>query len=208
VSLLRRHDPAPAPLTEEPAQVGAPASHGGKGRPTPKRSEAEKRRRTPVIAPKTRREAYKTQRSRIRETRRETRLALATGDESKLPARDRGPARRFARDRVDSRRSIMWLAAVLFFAVLGLSGGRRPHAAAIANAAVIAVFVAMVGYAVAVARRIKAAVAEQFGDKESYGITSYAALRMLQFRRLRLPKPMVPAHPGPAGLLQRWRRRG
>ena len=41
----------------------------GKGRPTPKRSEAERRRRQPYTAPKDRKEASRVQRTRGRDER-------------------------------------------------------------------------------------------------------------------------------------------
>ncbi|HTU99035.1 MAG TPA: DUF3043 domain-containing protein, partial [Luteitalea sp.] len=78
-----------------------PSYTAGKGRPTPKRSDARKTRRQPV--PKNRREADKRRRERDREQRRLMRSALQTGDERHLPARDRAPGRRLARDIVDSR---------------------------------------------------------------------------------------------------------
>ena len=52
------------------------------------------------------------------------RQAMKTGDEKYLPARDRGPVRRFIRDFVDSRFSFIELMVPLLIVsmVLGYSG--------------------------------------------------------------------------------------
>src|SRR3954453_20359789 len=76
----------------------------GKGRPTPKRSEAQGRRPgPPPPPPTTRKEAYK----RMRENRAAGRATTAArGDDSYLPRRDQGPAKRLVRHVVDSRRHL------------------------------------------------------------------------------------------------------
>src|SRR3954453_11258622 len=77
----------------------------GKGRPTPKRRDAE-RRRQPIVAPKNRKEASRLQRERPREARKDNREGVARGDQRRLAPRDAGPARAFVRDYVDSRRTV------------------------------------------------------------------------------------------------------
>ena len=72
----------------------------GKGRPTPKRRDAQKRRQ--AVVPKDRKEAAKLWRERVREQRMQQRQALLTGDERHLPPRDQGPAKRLARDIEDT----------------------------------------------------------------------------------------------------------
>src|SRR5215218_8369434 len=79
----------------------------GKGRPTPRRSEAQGRRPgPPPPPPTTRKEAYKRMREQQAVRRSETRQGMARGDDNYLPARDRGPVRRTVRDVVDSRRNV------------------------------------------------------------------------------------------------------
>src|SRR5690606_11074099 len=94
----------------------------GKGRPTPKRRDAEGRRRTPVAAPVNRKEAYRRYRERVKAEQARRREAMLRREEWALPARDRGPVRRFARDWVDSRRlpGQYFLPVVLFIMVLSL----------------------------------------------------------------------------------------
>src|SRR3954470_7855441 len=98
------------------AEEGKP---GGKGRPTPKRDEARKKRR--AATPTNRKEAAALRRQRLREQRTAQRQALITGDERNLPMRDAGPAKRLARDVVDSRFTIGQVFFGLVLAVLFLS---------------------------------------------------------------------------------------
>ena len=78
----------------------------GKGKPTPKRSDAERRRRQPYTAPKDRKEASRTSRDRQRADRGRRMEAVRRGEEWAMPARDRGPAKALARDYVDSKRRV------------------------------------------------------------------------------------------------------
>ena len=74
-----------------------------KGRPTPKRSEAQSQRRSVANTSTSRKDAAKRQREDRRAALERQRQALAGGDERYLPARDKGPVRKFARDWIDSR---------------------------------------------------------------------------------------------------------
>src|SRR5947199_7505604 len=83
----------------EPSATAEPGP--GKGRPTPKRRDAQKKRRQAI--PTNPKEAAKVRRERAKETRSLQRKALLSGDEKHLPMRDAGPAKRLARDIVDTR---------------------------------------------------------------------------------------------------------
>ena len=91
----RQGDRGPA---QQPRDPQAP-----KGRPTPKRSDAQTQRRALARCADDRKEAAKRQREARRADMARQREALACGDERYLPVRDKGPVRRFARDFVDSR---------------------------------------------------------------------------------------------------------
>jgi hypothetical protein len=164
---------------------------GGKGRPTPKRREAERTRRQAVRPPRDRREASQQARQRAREERERARRGLATGDERNLPARDQGPARRLARDYVDSRRTLSEFflpIAVLIF----ISGLVPVQAVVIAGQLLfIAVVVLVTTDLFIVVRGLKRAVREQLPKAGTRGLTWYAVMRALQIRRLRLPPPRV-----------------
>src|SRR5205823_3443859 len=78
----------------------------GKGRPTPKRREAQRRRTGPVAPPpRTRREAARRLREQNAVRRAEYRQGLRSGDDKYLSVRDRGPERALIRNIVDSRRN-------------------------------------------------------------------------------------------------------
>ena len=177
-----------APATDE----GKPA---GKGRPTPKRDEARKKRRQ--ATPANRKEAAALRRLRLREQRMAQRQALLTGDERNLPPRDAGPARRMARDLVDSRFTIGQIFFGIVLAVLFLSFIPNIVVREITNVAMLVLFVAVIVDAIRLGRRTHREVEEKYGDKDATGITGYAAMRALQPRRLRRPPPRVSRRDGP-----------
>ena len=99
-----------------------PAAEAGKGRPTPKRSDAERNRRQPITgsrapaAPRTPEDKAKARSERARKYE-----AMKAGESWALNPRDRGPAKALARDYIDSKRRIsefyMYIMIVLLAAV-------------------------------------------------------------------------------------------
>ncbi|WP_167828631.1 DUF3043 domain-containing protein [Streptomyces sp. MZ04] len=162
-----------------------------KGRPTPKRSEAQTQRRSVANTPVTRKEAAKRQRSERRVQMDKQRQALASGDERYLPARDKGPVRKFARDFVDSRFCIAEFFLPLAVIILVLSMVRIPQLQNIALLLWLVVIVLIILDSVTTAFRLKKRLAERFPDQSKKGAVAYALMRTLQMRRLRLPKPQV-----------------
>lgn len=162
-----------------------------KGRPTPKRSEAEALRRAVAKPPLTRKEAAKRSKERRKEALAKQREALVTGDERYLPLRDRGPVRRFARDFVDAK----WHVAEYFLpiAVLILVMSMLPSLQArnIALLLWLGVIVMIVFDSVLTSRRLKKALRARFPDENLRGASAYALMRTLQMRRMRLPKPQI-----------------
>ena len=106
--IFRRNQPqaAPDPATSE--TNGADDSQGtsGKGRPTPKRRDAEAARRQNAAPPKDRREAKSRMKAERAKERQLAADALQSGDERQYPARDQGKARHIARNWVDGRRNV------------------------------------------------------------------------------------------------------
>src|ERR1039458_9953610 len=108
-----------APADSKPARSPAEAA---KGRPTPKRSEAQAKRRQPITksrapaAPRTPQDKAKA-----RSTRATKYEAMKRGEAWALNPRDRGPTRALARDFVDSKRRIseyyMYVLVILLVAV-------------------------------------------------------------------------------------------
>ncbi|GAA0358038.1 hypothetical protein GCM10009530_04090 [Microbispora corallina] len=184
-------DDSPVPVDDPKAQ-GTP----GKGRPTPKRSEAQGRRRSPVTAPANRKEAYRLQRERDRSLRTRQREAMLRGDEKALPVRDRGPVRKFARDWVDSRRlpGQYFLPAVLVIMLLSMVPFPLPVRQVVLLVYTMSLPVVMVlvlASSFYVAGRVKKEAAAKFPNEEMRGVGFYAAMRSSQIRRLRFPKPAV-----------------
>lgn len=187
----RRSQAEPAPPETVPVEADVRDPEAPKGRPTPKRSEAQANRKTRVTPPKDRREAAKVARQRAREDREAQRTALITGDERALPVRDKGPVRRFCRDFVDSRFS----AAEFFLpsAVLILIMSIMPSPT-IKNISLLAWAFAIVLIILDSFRlnfTMKKQLRKRFPDANLKGCTPYAIMRSLQMRRLRLPKPQV-----------------
>ncbi|MET7384714.1 DUF3043 domain-containing protein [Streptomyces sp. NPDC005385] len=162
-----------------------------KGRPTPKRSEAQTQRRSVATTPTTRKEAAKRQRDDRRTQMERQRQALANGDERYLPARDKGPVRRFARDFVDSRFCVAEFFLPMAVVILVMSMLRVGALQNIALLLWLVVIVLIVLDSVGIAIRMRKQLAQRFPDQSTKGAVRYALMRTLQMRRLRLPKPQV-----------------
>jgi hypothetical protein len=162
-----------------------------KGRPTPKRSDAQSQRRSRAHTPTNRKEASKAQREARRSDMAKQREAMASGDERYLPIRDKGPVRRFARDFVDSR----WCVAEFFLpmavVILVLTMIRVPQLQNIALLLWLVIIVLIVLDSVMIWFRLGKQLRERFPDESHKGVKAYAVMRTLQMRRLRLPKPQV-----------------
>ena len=187
-------DAAPDPSAELSAEL---VRAGSKGRPTPKRSAAQGRRAgPPPPPPATRKEAYRRMRERQTARRAEGRLAAARGDDSYLPARDRGPVRRLVRDVVDARRNIGSL--FLLVALVALVGTVIPNVAvrSYASFVMFTYFLVLIADSVVLGRLIKRKLAARFPDdprtKRARGLIWYGISRSTMVRRWRFPKPEVP----------------
>ena len=166
---------------------------GGKGRPTPKRSVAQGRRPgPPPPPPTTRKEAYRRMRENQSARRVEGRQAAARGDDSYLPARDRGPVRKLVRDVVDSRRNV----GSFFLAIAGVAliGTVVPSLTvrSYASFLLFGFFLLLIVDSVLLSRRIRKKVAERFPEeKNTRGVVWYGISRSTMIRRWRFPKPDV-----------------
>ena len=167
------------------------ARPGGKGRPTPKRSEAEQARKKRMTPPRNRKEAAALQRQRMRAEREQRAQAMQSGDERYLPARDRGPVRRFVRDFVDSRRSAAEFVLPVLVAVLLVSFIRTAWAANITSLLFLTMILLTTVDTVFLMWRLSRELKVRFPDTSTRGARLYAFLRSSQMRRLRLPKAQV-----------------
>jgi hypothetical protein len=179
-------DQVTADLSKQPRDPQAP-----KGRPTPKRSEAQTQRRRAQTVPTDRKEAMRRQREARRADLARQRQALASGDERYLPARDKGPVRRFVRDYVDSRFCVAEFFLPLAVLILILSSLPNTQLKNIALLLWLAVIALIVVDSVGIWLRLKKQLNTRFPDEPKRGAVAYGLMRTLQLRRLRLPKPQV-----------------
>jgi hypothetical protein len=214
VNLLgRKKDNPPAEAAEavadgEPDLKDAGGTTAPKGRPTPKRDGS--RRRGPVApAPMTTAEARrrrkelrgpKLSREERREEKGERRAATAdrrermmAGEDSYLLPRDKGPARRFARDVVDSRRIgvlglFMPAALALIFIMLAV-----PQVQLYISPAMLVLMAVMVVDGFFLGRKVNRLVDQKYPDntESAWKLGFYAASRASQLRRMRAPRPQV-----------------
>lgn len=189
---------------------GGATSTAPKGRPTPKRSEATKRRGPVAPAPQTAAEA-RQRRKELRgpklskEERKIERIArradmadrrekMMSGEEAYLLPRDKGPVRRYVRNIVDSRRNVLGLfmpaALAMIFFMLALPSLKVQQ---MLSYAMLALVVIMLVDGFIVGRKVNQMVDEKFpGNTESgWRLGLYAASRASQLRRMRAPRPVV-----------------
>ena len=165
----------------------------GKGRPTPKRRDVEKRRGGPVAPPPTnRREAAKALRAKQAADRQRGRTAATGPSDTLLLKRDQGPVRRLVRDLVDSRRNLCGL--LMPAAAISIASFFTKDQQVLA--AISGVFVAtLVGVAldtVLLSSLIRRRLRADFPDERGLsGHVFYGALRSTVIRRFRMPKPTV-----------------
>ena len=184
-------EPQPAPESEASSAQADIARAGGKGRPTPKRSQAEAARRRPLV-PADRKAAAKAQREAARAARDRQYQAMQSGDEKALPARDKGPVRRWIRDYVDARWNLgeflLPVALVMAFATFFTT--RSPELTNLIVTSTLVVGLLSFLDAFFLAQLLKRSIRRQFGEVPR-GSAGYGVMRAFQMRRTRLPRPQV-----------------
>jgi hypothetical protein len=210
---LRRNSADDTAAPDEAVEIAAESDlakgqTARKGRPTPKRVEAEGRRRGPVPPPpRTQREAMKRNRDlRPKMTREERgkaqnerRERMMAGDDAYLMPKDRGPVKAFVRDVIDSRRNFMGLfmpmailVLVSYFAQVAVPSMGLVLQEYVMLACLV-FLLAMVVEAIMLGR-LAARLARTKFPKETIGTASivwYTFTRASQVRRLRVPRPRV-----------------
>lgn len=168
-----------------------PAKVGGKGRPTPTRKEAEAAARARAKVPRTRKEMARAQREARAESSQKVRAAMKAGDERYYLPRDRGPVRRFVRDFVDTRFSIVELMIPLLIVTMVLGYSGSPRLAGIGNTLLFGTLLLVVMDMVFLRFRLRRELARRFPEESHKGTTYYAVTRAMQMKFMRLPKPQV-----------------
>jgi hypothetical protein len=176
---------------DQPDAGQAAERAGGKGRPTPSRREAEAAARARAKVPRTRKEIAAAQRAQRSQSGSKMREAMKTGDDRYLPARDRGPVKRFIRDFVDSRFSFveLMIPVLLITTVMAWSGSAV--VASYGNALLFGMLLLIITDMVRLRFKLRRELATRFPDTPTKGLTYYAVMRSLQMKFMRLPKSQV-----------------
>jgi hypothetical protein len=180
-----------AAQSEESQAKNRPTAEAGKGRPTPKRREAERNRYRSITGGTSGGRGTPADRSSDRTERARKYEAMKRGEDWALGPRDRGPARKLARDYVDSHRRpseyYMYVLIVLLVALLSRNKALNTYVSPLVL--VLIVVIAIDAYFIR--RALRKLVAERLPGESARGLTVYAVMRALQIRRFRTPAPRV-----------------
>jgi hypothetical protein len=188
------HSPGSAQQAEQSPEAPAktrPAAEAAKGRPTPKRSHAERNRYQTITgsttsgrgpstgAPKRGGKATPEDKARARSERVRRMEAM------------RGPTRKLARDYVDANRRpseyYMYVLLLLLVALLSRNSALNTYVTPV----VFILIVVVVLDAYFIRRALRRLAAERFPGESTRGMTTYAVMRALQIRRFRTPAPRL-----------------
>jgi hypothetical protein len=195
--------PQGAQTPEAPAKSKS-AAQAGKGRPTPKRSAAEANRyrtltgsttsgRGRPAATDTRRKLTPEEKAKARQDRTRQMQAMRRGEDWALGPRDRGPAKKLARDYVDAhRRPMEFYMYALIVLVIALFAGRSNSALASYMQIFLLVIIAVIAVdAYFLRRSITNVIHERLPGESTRGLALYSIMRALQLRRFRTPSPRL-----------------
>jgi len=177
-----------------------PPAEAGKGRPTPKRSDAERNRYQTITGsttsgrgPRTGTKAKLTpeDKARARSERARRTEAMRRGEDWALGPRDRGPIRKLARDYVDAHRRpseyYMYVLIILLVALLSRNATLNTYVSPL----VLVLIAVVVVDAYLIRRALHKLAAERYPGESTRGMTTYAVMRSLQIRRFRMPVPRL-----------------
>jgi Protein of unknown function (DUF3043) len=170
-----------------------PAAETGKGRPTPKRKEAEAGRYQPIGGSSRRPSGPRTPATKAQEKTDRARNydAMKRGEDWALRAKDKGPVRALVRDYVDARRTFTeYVMYILLLMVVALVIRNK----AITNylfLVEISVIVIVAIEGMFINRGVRKIVAERLPGESSRGLAFYATARAFNPRRFRVPTPRV-----------------
>ena len=176
--------------SEETAARLAAAATASKGAPTPTRKQQEAANKRPLV-PDDRKLAAKQARAKSADARERARLGMAAGDDKYLPVRERGPQKKFVRDYVDARFNVGEFMIPVMFLVIILTFFPDPTVQTYGILALWAFFLVAVIDCVILGFVLKRKVEAKFGVDKAERVRWYAAMRALQLRAMRLPKPQV-----------------
>jgi hypothetical protein len=174
----------------DPTTTGEVNPGPTKGRATPTRKEREAARKRPLVS-NDRAAARKSNREQLAKQRERARLGMERGEEKFLPVRDRGPQKKYVRDYIDARFSVGELMIPFMVLLILASFIPIPEVTFIGFIAIWAFFLVAITDVVVVGMILTRRLTERYGEGKVEKVRWYAAMRALQLRRLRLPKPQV-----------------
>ena len=189
MSLFKKEDKA-----QEPVEQKAQEPTAGKGRPTPKRKDAQAQNLRPLV-PKDRDASRKAAKARMRERENAEYEAMQTGDGNHMPKAERLPWRIYIRDYVDARFNLGEFFIPVAFVILVVSIFVTYKWPTLALPLMVLMYVYLFAVIIDIAimwRKLKKKLIEKYGEKSvARGMrsASYAWSRAIQIRRWRLPKP-------------------
>lgn len=189
MSLFKKEDKA-----QEPVEQKAQEPTAGKGRPTPKRKDAQVQNLRPLV-PKDRDASRKAAKARMRERENAEYEAMQTGDVNHMPKAERLPWRIYIRDYVDARFNLGEFFIPVAFVILVVSIFVTYKWPTLALPLMVLMYVYLFAVIIDIAlmwRKLKKKLIEKYGEKSvARGMrsASYAWSRAIQIRRWRLPKP-------------------
>ena len=179
---------------QEEQAAEQPAKPIGKGRPTPKRSEAERRRRQPYAPPPADKKAAASQQRERRRTEQRRRMdAMRRGEEWALSPRDRGPVKALARDYIDSRRLviseyILFAVFALILLVFAFGAAKNSSSVLYIELGIVLLIAIEAFYHATMVRRL---VRQRLPGESTKGIAWYIAKRSIRLRSSRIPPVRV-----------------
>ncbi|MDR2984267.1 MAG: DUF3043 domain-containing protein [Nocardiopsaceae bacterium] len=194
--MFRRRSAAASPAAEadQAEQAEQAAKPVGKGRPTPKRSEVERRRRQPYTPPPANKKAAAAQqRERRRADQRRRMDAMRKGEEWALSPRDRGPVKALARDYIDSRRLviseyILFGVFALILLVFAFGAAKNSSIVLYLELAIVLLIVIEASFHATMVRRL---VRQRMPGESTKGLTWYIIKRSIRLRSSRIPPARV-----------------
>lgn len=193
MSLFNKKEDADQAPVEKKAEEPA----AGKGRPTPKRKDAQAQNLRPLV-PKDREASHKAAKARMRERENAEYDAMQKGDINHMPKAERLPWRIYIRDYVDARFNLGEFFIPVAFVILIGSIFVTYQWPALALPLMVLMYVYLFAVIIDVVimwRKLKKKLIEKFGEQSvAKGMRSgsYAWSRAIQMRRWRLPKPRYP----------------
>jgi len=183
-------DAEPSIETVDQTKARLAGTPTGKGQPTPSRRVQEAANKRPLV-PDDRKLAAKQARAKSSEARERARLGMAAGEDKYLPLRERGPQKRFARDYIDARFNVGEFMIPVMFLVILLTFFPDPSVQTYGILALWAFFLVAIVDCIVLGFILTKKIEAKFGADRAERVRWYAAMRALQLRVMRLPKPQV-----------------